>query len=75
MAVKTAVYAAEQLYKTSVISDRLSYAEKWLRARGYNVERAQVEAAVAEMQLYRLDLAKLDATAETTIGVEGKSDE
>ena len=41
--IRTAVYAAEQLYQTGVISDRLDYALKWLGSHGYSVDRAQVE--------------------------------
>ena len=33
-AIDTAVYAAEQLYKTNVVTDRLEYAQRWLRERG-----------------------------------------
>lgn len=47
--IDTAVYAAQQLFKTSVIDDRLSYALSWLRERGYDVDRAQVEARVWKM--------------------------
>ena len=45
-AISTAVYAAEQLYNTNVIQDRLKYAEKWLKNQGYSVDRAQIEAEV-----------------------------
>lgn len=50
-AIRTAVYAAEQLYQTDQITDRLEYAAKWLKDCGYTVDRAQIEAAVREMQL------------------------
>ena len=45
-AVSTAVYAAEQLYNTNVIKDRMKYAGKWLEQQGYSVDRAQIEAEV-----------------------------
>ena len=45
-AVDIAVSAAQQLYETHVISDRLDYACKWLNQRGIIVDRAQVEAGV-----------------------------
>lgn len=48
-ATDTAVYAAQQLYKTNVIQDRLSYAEHWLANKGYTADRAQIEAAVRRM--------------------------
>lgn len=73
--IRTAVYAAEQLYKTGVVQDRLDYALKWLGSHGYSVDRAQVEAAVKEMQLNRLELAPLELTAETTLETEDAIDE
>lgn len=44
--IDVAVYAAQQLYETNTISDRLDYACSWLKARGVTVDRAQVEAGV-----------------------------
>ena len=64
--VHTAVYAAEQLYRTGVIDDRLDYALKWLGSHGYSVDRAQVEAAVREMQLGVIDFTQLETTTEET---------
>lgn len=49
-AIATAVYAAEQLYKTGEIQNRLDYAMGWLKQRGYSVDRAQVEAEVARQR-------------------------
>ena len=49
-AIRTAVYAAEQLYRTDQITDRLEYAMNWLKDCGYTVDRARIEAAVREMQ-------------------------
>lgn len=48
-ATDTAVYAAQQLYKTHVIKDRLHYAEQWLEGRGFTADRGQIEAAVRRM--------------------------
>ena len=64
--VRTAVYAAEQLFRTGVIDDRLDYALKWLGSHGYSVDRAQVEAAVREMQLGVIDFTQLETTTEET---------
>lgn len=80
MAVRTAVYAAEQLYRTNVVTDRLDYAERWLKRHGYSVDRAQIEAQVKQM---RIDSAlegatligELEATNETETDQEGESDE
>lgn len=44
--IDVAVYAAQQLYETDAISDRLDYACSWLKAHGVTVDRAQVEAGV-----------------------------
>lgn len=44
--IDVAVYAAQQLYETNTISNRLDYACSWLKARGVTVDRAQVEACV-----------------------------
>ena len=48
-ATRTLVYAAEQLYKTGVVKDKLLYVEESLRARGYEVDRDAIEAAVRGM--------------------------
>lgn len=47
---KTLVYAAEQLYRTGTIQDRLEYVEKGLAARGYSFDRAAIEAAVTQLR-------------------------
>ena len=67
--VKTLVYAAEQLYRTGAIQDRLEYAEKWLESHGYTVDRAQIEAQVKQM--------RIDSVMETitTADEEEKDDE
>lgn len=44
--IDVAVYAAQQLYETNAISDRLDYACSWLKAHGVTVDRTQVEAGV-----------------------------
>ena len=66
--IRTAVYAAEQMYKTGVVQDRLDYALNWLGERGYSVDRAQVEAAVREMQINQWQWQELvtETTTETT---------
>ena len=69
LAARTAVYAAEQLYRTGTIRDRLEYAEKWLESHGYTVDRAQIEAQVKQM--------RIDSVMETitTADEEEKDDE
>lgn len=53
--IKTAVYAAEQLYGAGHGDLKLDYALKWLGDKGYNIEkdaiRAGVEAAVKALTL------------------------
>ena len=45
-AVKTAVFAAEQIYGAGNGEQKMYYAAKYLRERGYEVDVAQIEAAV-----------------------------
>lgn len=47
---KTLVYAAEQLYRTGTIQDRMEYVEKGLAAHGYRFDRAAIEAAVTQLR-------------------------
>ncbi|MDL2317781.1 phage holin family protein [Eubacteriales bacterium OttesenSCG-928-A19] len=54
--VDTLVYAAEQLYKTERITDRLAYVKRELELRGYEVDIAAIEAAVRKMQECRLEM-------------------
>lgn len=44
--IDVAVYAAQQLYETKTISDRLDYAARWLESHNIVVDRAQIEAGV-----------------------------
>lgn len=45
-AVMTAVFAAEQIYGAAEGEKKLDYALTWLREKGFNVNRTEVEAAV-----------------------------
>lgn len=55
--VKTAYFAAEQLYDTGVITDKLAYAEEYLKKKGIKVDtRALIEAFVGEMNSYYKEL-------------------
>ena len=47
-AVKTAVFAAEQLYGAGNGGHKLEYACEMLRSQGYVVDRVKIEAAVGE---------------------------
>lgn len=60
-----AVNAAEQLFITGVISDRLTYAEEFLHKLGIKANtRALVEAAVSELNKYKRELDyQLEQTA------------
>ena len=44
--VRIAVFAAEQLYGAGHGSEKLEYATRWLHNHGYDVDRAEIEAAV-----------------------------
>lgn len=71
LAARTAVYAAEQLYRTGAIQDRLAYAEEWLGEHGYTVDRAQIEAQVKQLRMDGVMESALLANADE----EGKNDE
>lgn len=47
----TLVYAAEKLYETGDIENKLSYVSDQLQARGFDVDRAAIEAAVKELDM------------------------
>ena len=47
---RTLVYAADQLYKTGLVKDRLGYVQDGLLARGYTIDRDAIEASVREMR-------------------------
>lgn len=47
-AVKTAVFAAEQLYGAGNGENKLEYVCEMLRNQGYEVDRVKIEAAVGE---------------------------
>lgn len=47
---KTLVYAAEQLYRTGNIQDRLLYVQEEMERRGYTADRDAIEAAVTELR-------------------------
>ena len=46
--VKTAVFAAEQVYGSGWGRDKMRYAEEYLRKRGYAVDIDMIEATVRE---------------------------
>ena len=48
-AVQTAVYAAEQMYGAGEGDKKFEYAINWLREQGYDVSKADIEAAVYEL--------------------------
>lgn len=47
-AVKTAVFAAEQIYGAGNGENKLEYVCEMLRNKGYDVDRVEIEAAVGE---------------------------
>lgn len=49
MVVDVLVYAAEQLYATGKVQDKLAYVKRQLKERGFAVDIAQIEAAVRRM--------------------------
>lgn len=61
-AVKTLVYAAEQLYGAGNGSEKLDFVIKQLEAQGYTVNRVEIEAAVGE---YLNNCPTIEAVAQT----------
>lgn len=51
LVTRTLVFAAEQLYKTGIIQDRLDYVVKQLGIRGYKVDLDTIEAMVRELNI------------------------
>lgn len=45
-AVETAVFAAEQIYGPGHGYEKMDYAVAWLKERGFDVSRAEIEACV-----------------------------
>ena len=54
-AIKTAVFAAEQMYGAGNGEKKLGYAIEWLNKRGFDADREEIEAAVME-QLNSVDV-------------------
>lgn len=46
--IRTLVYAAEQIYGAGKGREKLDYVVSQLAAKGYSVDRAEIEAAVGE---------------------------
>lgn len=59
-AVRVAVFAAEQLFGAGHGEEKYSYAVDWLRAQGYDVDKAEIEAAVGEL-INALDFEVIEA--------------
>lgn len=53
--VKVLVFAAEQIYGAGHGSEKLQYVQKWLAEHGYNVDVAEIEAAVGRYLNYGTD--------------------
>lgn len=61
-AVRTLVYAAEQIYGAGKGSEKLDFVVKQLEAQGYTVNRVEIEAAVGE---YLNGWSTIEAVAQT----------
>lgn len=65
---KTAVYAAEQLFTPNQWSEKKSYAQQILTAKGYNVNlddvNAAIEAAVKELKISSKKQTALPETSQ-----------
>ena len=47
-AIRVAIFAAEQIFGAGHGGEKLDFAIKWLKNKGYDVDRAEIEAAVYE---------------------------
>lgn len=47
-AIRVAIFAAEQIFGAGHGSEKLDFAIKWLKNKGYDVDRTEIEAAVYE---------------------------
>lgn len=47
-AIRTAVFAAEQIFGSGRGADKLAYAKRYLQEHGFDVDDREVEAAVAQ---------------------------
>ena len=47
-AIKTAVFAAEQIYGAGKGADKMQYAVRYLREHGFDIDTREIEAAVGE---------------------------
>lgn len=66
-AVKTFVFAAEQLYGAGNSQGKMDFVVKQLQMKGYTVDRVEIEAAVGE---YINNWFTLKTTAETEEAVK-----
>lgn len=62
-AVRTAVYAAEQIYGAGNGREKLYYAQRYLRSHGYDVDVDLIEATVYTL-LNGIDLVKPEEDTE-----------
>lgn len=54
---RVAIFAAEQLYQTGVIQDRLKYVEEYLYSKGIKVDtRLLIESVVGEINKYKQEI-------------------
>ena len=73
--VQTLVFAAEQLYGAGNGSKKLEYVKEQLAAKGFDIDRAEIEAAVYEafnsiMMMSAPSSPALPPTPETPTGAE-----
>lgn len=70
-AIKTAVFAAEQIYGAGKGADKMDYALRRLREQGFDIDPIEIEAAVGEF----FNIARADhiiTLMDTEEGEDGK---
>ena len=65
--VDTLVYAADKLYRTGKIQDKLDYVQNQLIERGYEIDRAAIEAAVTELDMLQDIESEIKTESEITL--------
>lgn len=65
-AVRVAVYAAEEVYKSGHGDEKLNYAKAYLKRHGYDVDVDQIKAAVKQMRDGEFPAVEIEGSVEVS---------
>lgn len=65
-AVRVAVYAAEEVYKSGHGDEKLNYAKAYLKRHGYDVDVDQIKAAVKQMRDGEFPAVEIEESVEVS---------